>query len=198
MGYIALATEDELSEAVGRRLSADSQLEVSQPFRRGGNGFLRDRLPVFCKIADHQPVLVLTDLDNEACPPALIGDWYRRLHRPPDLLLRVAVREVEAWLLADRDALADFLRISARHIPQQPERLDDPKDALLRAAMHAPRTIREELVARNGALASQGIGYNKRLSGFVEAQWSPERASASASSLARARQRIAELAARIA
>lgn len=197
MGYIALATEDELSEAVGRRLSADFALDVAQSFRRGGNGYLRNRLPTFCQIANHRPVLLLTDLDQKECAPSLLNDWYRRLDRPQNLLLRVAVREVEAWLLADREALSDFLRISARHLPAQPELLNDPKEELLRAALRAPKRIREDLVARHNALASQGIGYNRLLAGFVESRWSPERASAVSSSLAKTRERISELAARV-
>jgi len=37
----------------------------------------------------------------------------------PNLLFRVAVKEVEAWLLAHRAAFATFLGISDKLIPQE-------------------------------------------------------------------------------
>jgi hypothetical protein len=41
--YITIATEDELSEAVGLRLVADilPRFEVTNMLRRGGNGYLK-------------------------------------------------------------------------------------------------------------------------------------------------------------
>jgi hypothetical protein len=197
MGYIALASEDELSEAVGRRLSREANLEVTLPLRKGGNGYLRSRLPNFCQLANHYPVVLLTDLDAGACAPALLSDWFNELERPANLVFRVAVREIEAWLIADREALADFLSVNVRHVTPQPETILDPKQALIGAALKAPRRLREELVAVQGSFAAQGIGYNRILGAFVETRWDPERAAARSPSLASARQRIFELAARL-
>jgi hypothetical protein len=198
MGYIALASEDELSEAVGSRLTAEANLEVTQWLGRKGNGCLRSRLEKYVDMAQHHPVLLLTDLDSEKCPLHLMAKWFNGSIRPMNLLFRVAVRETETWLLADRAEIASFLCIQEKYIPLEPEALPDPKRALLTAARRAPRRIREELVVAKGSMASQGIGYNNLLGQFVNERWNPERAAHRSPSLSRARQRIHELAARMA
>src|SRR5471032_291896 len=113
MRSVVLASEDALSEAVGRRLVEEtgSDLAVTQLLRRGGFGYLRSRIRNFCELARRTPVLLLTDLDREECPANLIADWLRRDAIPEQLLFRVAVRQVESWLLADRDGIARLLKV---------------------------------------------------------------------------------------
>jgi hypothetical protein len=97
MQWIALATEDELSEAVGIRLIREVglPLEVGRLLRKGGFGYLHSRLQSFCQLAQHEPVLLITDLDRRPCAAHLIMEWLGRIPRPHRLLLRVAVREIE-------------------------------------------------------------------------------------------------------
>lgn len=196
---IAIATEDELSEAVARRLVAEVQpaLEVSQTLRRNGFGYLRSRMSNWCELARFQPILLLTDLDRVACPVELLRQWRGALVMPNDLLLRVAVREVEAWLLADQPAMRALLGERGK-LPVEPDVLADPKATLLQlAARYASRDVRADLVQQNGAMASQGIGYNARLVQWVQNQWEPGRAADSSPSLHRARIRLQELAVRV-
>ncbi|MFN0305933.1 MAG: hypothetical protein ACKVQU_36900 [Burkholderiales bacterium] len=191
-----LATEDALSETVGRRIVDDtgSGLAVCQLLRRDGFGYLRARLRNFCEIARHTPVLLLTDLDTKECPATLIEDWSRGDAIPKRLLIRVAVRQVESWLLADRDGMARLLKISVRQLPRDPDALPDAKRSLLQLAQRAPRAIRDDLVAESGATAAQGLGYNAVLSNFVRTSWDPSQAELFSHSLARARMRVSELA----
>lgn len=149
----------------------------------------------FCQIARRTPVLLLTDLDAEECPARLIDDWSRRDAIPERLLFRVAVRQVESWLLADRDGMARLLKVSIRQLPRDPDVLPDAKRSLLLLAQRAPRTIRDDLVAESGATAAQGLGYNAVLSNFVRTSWDPSKAVLRSNSLARARRRVNELAA---
>lgn len=197
MRPVVLATEDALSEAVGQRMveDADSGLTVTQTLRQGGFGYLKSRMRSFCELARRTPVLLLTDLDTEECPATLIEDWSRRDAIPKRLLFRVAVRQVESWLLADRDGMARLLKVSTRLLPRDPDVLPDAKRSLLQLAQRAPRAIREDLVAESGAAAAQGLGYNAVLSSFVRTSWNPSRAEHRSSSLARARMRVSELAA---
>ena len=197
MRQLALATEDAVSEAVGIRLVEDtgSDLTVTQRLRRGGFGYLRSRMRSFCEIARRTPVLLLTDLDRGNCPATLIEDWSRRETIPEQLLFRVAVRQVESWLLADRDGIARLFKVSIRHLPLDPDALPDAKRSLLQLAQRAPRAVRENLVAESGAAAAQGLGYNAVLSNFVSTRWDPSRAGHLSNSLARARTRLMELAA---
>jgi hypothetical protein len=197
MAPITLATEDELSEAIVLRiLAAFSAITIGACLRRGGNGYLRSRIRNLCEMARRQgPVLVVTDLDTSVCPAKLREDWLGRTPQPPGLLLRVAVREVESWLLADHDAVATLLRRSARQrLPDIPDRLPDPKDFLLNLARHAPKDVRLDLRAETGAMARQGLGYNARLCHLVRTEWQPDRAAERSPSLRRAIERIRDLA----
>ena len=197
MRDVALATEDELSEVVGQRLvnDAGADLAVTVRLRRRGFGYLRSRMRNLCELARQMPVLLLTDLDNERCPATLIGAWSRHDAVPGQLLFRVAVRQVESWLLADREGVSSLLSVSVRQFPDNADELPNAKQSFLRLARRAPRRIRDELTAEQGATASQGLGYNAFLCDFVRNRWDPARAATRSDSLNRARSRLAELAA---
>ncbi len=197
MSGITLASEDELSEQVGLCLVAEVGLHAHQCLRRGGSGYLRSRVGNFCQMAAREPVILITDLDQSACAPALIADWLQGAVQPAGLVFRVAVREIESWLIADHDALRALMGSRVRSITDDPDGLSDPKRTLLQIAEKAPRDVREDMLARRNAVASQGLGYNARLCAMVREHWSPTRAANRSPSLARMRRRLRELAARI-
>jgi hypothetical protein len=196
---VNIATEDELSEAFAVRLvSAICGSErVGLRLGRRGNGYLRSKLANFRQMAAREPVIILTDLDDVDCPPTLIQSWCGEQELPENLLLRVAVREAEAWLLADRHGMAELLGISSALIPADPEQINDPKRFLLNLARRAKRDVRSELIVARGAIASQGLGYNRLLSEFVADRWNLEESLERSSSLARASVRLHELADRL-
>jgi hypothetical protein len=195
MKPIAIATEDELSEAMALRLASEltEPHYVSHKLRKGGFGYLRSRMSSWRQMAEQQVMFVLTDLDRVACPVALRQDWLGPLPLPQRLLLRIAVREVEAWALADHDAMRKLIG-SKGVIPPLPDDLPDPKQALLKLAKVAPKSVREDLVRMgdSGALV-QGMGYNARLVAWINTTWSPQRAADRSPSLARARKRLREV-----
>ena len=158
---------------------------------------MRERLPSLNQIARFQgPALVLTDLDRpESCPAELVRDWTRNMTRHSNLLIRVAVLEIEAWLIADRANLARWLGIAESVMPKTPEELDDPKRALVQLARRSRnRTLREGIVRdRGNGLFTPGPNYNPELSEFVNNHWNPETARLAAPSLSRAIRRIADL-----
>ena len=195
---VALATEDVLTETMGQRLLDElgPKMQAKTLLRKGGNGYLRSRMRNWCQIAQRQPVVVLTDLDRTACPAMLVDDWFAKLPRPPNLLLRVAVRQTESWLLADHDAMRKLIG-SRGVLPRRPDDIPNAKEYLLQLAEYAPRAVRLDLIKVSGSISSQGIGYNARLTDLIKAEWSPERAAQRSPSLERARRRIGELAARV-
>ncbi|GAB3361877.1 MULTISPECIES: hypothetical protein [Giesbergeria] len=197
MTQIALATEDMLSEAVGLQLLREINLSPPdiQCLRKDGFGYLQSKMSNWKALAKIKPVLLITDLDQVACPSEMCEAWLGTTPTPSDLLLRIAVREVESWVLADHDAMRQLMGPKGK-LPIHPDELPDPKSHLLQLAKQASREVRQDLVKEKGAVASQGIGYNTRLGSMVASCWSPERAASRSPSLARTRLRLRELAAR--
>lgn len=198
MNLIALATEDLLSEALGKRLLAELPPIFDEPLllRRDGFGYLLKGMPKWRQLAARHTVVVLTDLDRKPCPRELLSQWIGSTPLPAGLLLRIAVRSAEAWVLADHDACAALLGPRAT-LPTDPEALAEPKQHLLTLARRAPRVVRDDLVREEGATLRQGLGYNARLCEWVASAWSPERAAQRSESLRRARNRLQEAAARL-
>ena len=196
MTAIYLASEDALAEAIADRLIEEENegMYVAVHVRRNGNGYLRKTLSRFVKISYRIPVLLLTDLDRYACPVGLIDDWRGNIVFPHTMLFRVAVREAEAWLLADREGFAQFSGVPLDRIPDHPELLGDPKEVLLNLVRrYAKRTVKADVLPEKGSTAKVGLAYNQALGTFVQTSWSPKRAGEVAESLKRTRQRIHEL-----
>lgn len=196
---VNIAAEDELSEAVLRRmlLLVQSPVEVvaSLPVKKGwqkeggknGYGYIRKQLPAFNAASAKMPHIVLLDLDDRACPQAMIRDWLESKPHSPQLLVRVAVREVEAWLLADQQGMAEYLHIRAKCIPANPERLKDPKRFVVRlAARSRSKEIRESLAPAAGTRSRVGPYFTRSLIGFVRNFWDLDEAVKHSESLARA------------
>jgi hypothetical protein len=171
---VHLVIEDDLSEFVVRRLLINTNREysVGTAFGRTGFGYLRSSVSKWnAAAAAGTPIILLTDLDQNLCAPSLINDWLGGVPHP-NLIFRVAVREVEAWILADRDSLSRFFRISAARIPLQPDQLPDPKQTLINLARRSRVTaIRDSIVPRRGSTAIQGPDYNGALGEFVRDHW---------------------------
>lgn len=197
MTEIYIATEDALSEAVAERLvlEANHGLSIAVRVGRRGNTYLQKKAAGLAATACSIPVLLLTDMDRVECPPTLITDWFGRRPLPQDFLFRVVVREIEAWLLADRGAFAKFSGVPVNKVPQNPESIDDPKQILINLIRrHGRRAIKSEILPEADSAAKVGIGYNQILSRFVRDSWSPVKAAQHADSLARARKRLSEIA----
>jgi hypothetical protein len=199
MANFYIATEDRLSEAVAEVLVKSTGHYVAAKIpkdrrKHAGFGYLKTRLPDF--IASCQGgvnFLLLTDLDTRPCPPDLLDDWLGATAKPESLLLRIAVREVEAWVLADRPEFAAWLGISEAIVPATPEACLDPKANLLKLAKRSKhRELREGLLPKKDAISLVGLEYNNLLCEFVRDKWRIDTASLQAPSLAKALQRLRE------
>lgn len=197
--FITLGVEDALSEAVAARLVEQyaGEARIARTIGLRGNQDLRRRLPSLNAIAFFEgPALVLTDLDRpETCPAELVSDWTRTITTAPNLLVRVAVLEIEAWLIADRANLARWLGIAESVVPRAPEEVDDPKGVLVQLARRSRnRTLRDRLVQdRGNGLFLPGPNYNIEMRDFVNNHWNPEAARLTAPSLSRAIRRVSNL-----
>jgi len=173
--YINLVFEDALSTAViGKTLAASCQRYlVGVRYNSGGFGWIKKRIYGFNNAAKGMPYFVLTDLDTSECAPVLIRQWLGAL-RHPNLLFRVAVREVEAWVLGCRESFAAFLGVPENRIPSNVDGIQDPKKFVIDLARRSrKRDIRLDIVPQDGSTAKVGPNYNGRLISFVEGQWDP-------------------------
>ena len=195
MTYIKAVVEGDVDAAVVRRLAAEAQLQIAEVHVRGGKEKIRSRIGAYARAAEHLAFFVLVDLDREfECAPGLVSEW---IEQPkPRLCFRVAVKAIEAWLLADQEACARFLRVRRASIPDRPEDVADPKAKLVDLARSSSdRSLRADIVPRPGSGRVVGPAYSSRLIEFVNAQdgWSPVSAAQSADSLGRARRSLTRL-----
>jgi hypothetical protein len=113
------------------------------------------------------------------------------------MCFRVAVRELEAWLMSDRQRIASFLGVSIAKVPRAPETLDYPKETMVDLARQSrSRDIREDMVPRPGSGRHVGPAYAARMIEYAtsfDRGWRPEVAADHAPSLRRAREALARL-----
>lgn len=157
---------------------------------RKGKSWLDARMPGLIIAARYRPVLVLRDLDTDAeCASDLA---VRLMPKPVDALcLRIAVRTVESWLMADRVAFAAALGVAARAVAVHPDALIRPKQAV-RDLMRMSRR------AEVRSLVSEPVMQPQRLAAFLatfaEERWDVHRAASTGASptLTRALLRLRE------
>jgi len=192
---VNLLVEGDLDAAVGTRLLHEADLEPGTVYGQRGVRYIRDRVAQFARAAVHVPLLVLVDfMDTDLpCPPDVARRWLPQA--APGLLLRVAVPEIESWLIADRAGVASFLHVSVDRVPREPEMLADPKQTLVNLARRSrSRRIRDALVPQPQSSALVGRLYNSELGSFVRDAWDPGTAAEASASLARCRARLHSLA----
>lgn len=185
--YLTGAVEGLVDEAVFRRLVRHVGLEVVTVFRTDGKEGLLRRLPGFNRSARHKPWLVLVDLDRDAsCAPT-----FRDRHLPSPsqhMEFRVAVRAIEAWILADAERVREWLSAPRASLPTAPDDLPDPKEALVAVAKASSSRVAAELVPRAGSGRRVGSLYTSHVIGFVGQEatgWRPGAAARRSDSLAR-------------
>lgn len=189
---VTLAGEGYVDLMVLQRLVAASGLSAVTAHDCGGKPALRRRLPGFNAAAAHAPWIVLADLDAEPCA----AEHVRELLPQPErlMVLRLAVRAVESWLLADAQALAAWLRVPPARVPSAPDGVSNAKQALVNLARTSRSgPLRQDIVPREGSGRAVGPAYTSRLAEFVVEHWEPERAAKNSDSLSRALGRLRDL-----
>lgn len=183
MTTVRVVTEGRLDFAVAARLVNDLGVEAIPTGPRSGRPALLARLNDYNIAAQYEPWFVLLDLDTEDCAPSLIA---ASLPNPASgMFLRVAVREIESWLLAD-SGLARYIRIPARRIPAEVEKVVSPKRRLVELVRTHCRTkvVRTSIVPRTRDATVSDL-YNDFMIEFVRQHWDPVRASERSDSLRR-------------
>lgn len=190
---LSAAVEGVVDEAVLRRICREVEVQLGTVYGKSGKSFLRKRMSGYNQAASHSWWIVLVDLNNEAeCAPQMKGNW---VPQPSEkLLFCVAVRSVEAWLLADRESFADYLAVSPTRVPSRPEELPHPKQIIVELAKSSRRReIREDIVPRVTSGRDEGAAYASRMIEFVEYYWRPAVAATASESLRRCIQRLSRI-----
>ena len=171
LNNVILAVEDRLSDAVATKILGKFGVEIVERIGSQGKSHLERKTPEFNRAANSLTVFMLTDLDTpRECPPGLIRSWIKGPINPR-FFFRVAVMEVESWVMADRMGFAAFLSIPLHRIPSPTDNILNPKEFLLSLARRSKKkTVREALVPAQGATLSVGNEYNTLLSEFVREQ----------------------------
>ena len=179
--------EDDLSFCVLEKLlkGTNRPFSIVRKLSHNGRGYIQKRINSFNEASKIIPCLVLVDLDRDECAPTLKRQWLSQPEHP-NFLFRVAVHEVESWLLADSTNLSTFFGISRNLFPIDVENIENPKRELINLARKShKRIIVEDIVPKIGSTATQGRNYNSRLIQFVYESWDIPSAQKKSDSLIR-------------
>lgn len=194
---VNLLVEGQVDEAVAWRLIDACGHQRGTTFGKRGWTYIRQKAHLFDRSCATTGLLTLVDFmdTKQPCAPAIVHDWLAHRHRLH--VFRVVIREIESWVMADREGMAHFLAVPVSKIPRFPELLDDPKQSLINLARHSRRkAIRRSLVPAAGAAgyaASEGPLYSSELVSFVTDCWQPQRARHCSPSLDTCLLRLSEL-----
>lgn len=184
---ISLASEDILSEAAITKIiaSLDKFRIVNKLGRNNGCGDIIKNIEKYNALSRIHHVMVMLDLDLKNNEDDFLESVHKKIKRKEDkLLFSVPIREVESWILADRKGLSEFLRISENRIDNNPDQLLDPKEKIVNLAKSAKNAeARTGIPPKAGSASKVGISYNTLLKGFVNENWSIERARENSPSL---------------
>ena len=185
---INVVVESELDLAVVSKLVEYTGCEIKTPYIRKKKQ-IKEEIGGYNKAADSSFWFVLIDLDEKpSCAPSLVREWLEE--KSPNLCFRVAVREVEGWLISDRERFSHYLSIPLDRIHSSPDTIECPKEYLIRLAEHSTdRKVQKDIIPTRESGKTQGRGYNARLTGYVqdtERGWRLEVAAQKSPSLAKA------------
>lgn len=194
---LTAAVEGLADEVLLKRVCSFAGATVGQVYGRYGKSYILTKLNGYNHSAQFRHWVVLVDLDDDGtCAPEVLPRW---LPAPSRLMrLRIAVRELEAWLLADPERIAKFLGVVVADIPADPDRVAHPKRLMVQLAQSSRRrAIREDMVPNIGSGQPVGPAYTSRMIEFIlsgESGWRPDVAAGNSDSLRRCISAISNLA----
>ena len=195
MTVVRLAVEGKTDAPVAERIVRLVGLVPRTSFVAGGKTKLDPRIPGLNRLAARTNWLILRDFDHDApCPPALVHNLMAGQTIAPRLSLRIAVRALESWLLADIEGFSSEFSVKREHVPANPDDRDNPKKDLVQACGHSIRgEIRRAMTPHPRSGRKVGREYTSRVIRFANNRWSPERAAQRSPSLHRALEALRRL-----
>lgn len=177
------AVEGIVDEAALKRVARDLDIMIPIVHGKQGKSHLHQKRNAFNAAARYSDWIMVVDLNHSAdCAPSLRSKWLPTIS--PKMLFRVAVREIESWLMADREEIARFLGVPLNKVPDNPELIENPKTEMVNLArLSSRRSIRLDMVPREASKRDIGAAYSSRLIEFTSRYWRPMVASKTSNSL---------------
>ncbi len=188
MTVVYFAVEGETDVPVAERMLRLIGVEPVRTLVAGGKSKLDSKIPGLNRSGANLNWLIMRDLDDdEACPPELIRDLLSGNFPASRVSIRVPVRSVESWILADVDGFSQEFSVGRNHVPGRPDDLESPKRELVNVCRRSRRSeVKETMVPRVGGGRLVGPEYANRIIAFAQGRWDPQRAAGRSPSLHRA------------
>lgn len=207
---VYIAGEDTATQKVIEKIikycstKCNQQINVLQRLPARG-GQIKSQILAYNAISATTPVILLLDLD-EGCPPLLIDKLMKGRSKEKNFIFNIAVDEVEAWLMADREGFAGYFELDITAVPTATKikmggrkyqtELNfpiKPSLYLTKFIMPACRNpkLRQQLLPKKGA--TKGPEYNTVITPFIIDMWNIDNARIHSDSLNRMIDRVTKL-----
>jgi hypothetical protein len=195
MGVVLHGVEGDTDVPFAEKLIRSVGREPARALVAGGASQLDSAVRRWNTGMNRQAMRVLRDWDRRdhvPCASALIAKLTSGRLQCRGLALRVPVRALESWILADATACRRFFAVTS--VPRNPDTLDDPKGSLVDLCRRSrSREIRDGMVPSLRSGRRGGASYRDLVTSFGRDEWDPERARKSSPSLDRAMERLSAL-----
>ncbi len=186
---IYLAVEDVLSEHIAKKI-IDKYMKGYAPYpvgRKSGQSHILKKLSSYRKSAQKLPFLILVDLDRKECAALFKRELFGDKPLEKNLLFRVAVREIESWILADKSGFCSYFGVPKDKLSDNPDDLEDAKQFLINAVQKycKDKVYKADIAPSKQSGAVVGPAYNSSLLQFIDSSWSLDKAQAISPSLKR-------------
>ncbi len=185
---INIICEDSLHVAVIRRLIDiyNPSLRINVINKLGSRSEIEKRIVIYNGSPEDVSYFIMIDLDSDQCAPALINKLLPRGVNSNNIV-RIAVRQIESWLLADSKNLSSYFGIKNSLIPNNTDMLSNSKNFLIEIAKQSNRSIIKcNIVPDSAGTAKQGPDYNYPLIIFILEKWDPNAGMIKSDSLKKA------------
>ena len=172
---VHLLLEGQLEEPVADKLLMHCGHDKGDVYGKKGCNYIHNKAKGFRYLAqDNCGVLVLTDFRDTGMPcpsDALQNKLFLGISHP-HFLCRLAVNELESWLLADRSSMARFLGISVSTITKNPDYEPFPKKTLVNLARRTHKSsIRKDIVPEDEHGGIVAPAYLASMTKFIREYW---------------------------
>lgn len=198
MVTVSIAVEGTSDVPAAEKILASRSITVDprRIFVTRGKPNFDKKVASYNNAAVNSPWFILRDSDRDGddCPVTLREMLLPAARQAPGMCFRLAVRALEAWLLADPETFAKTFSVARSVIPIKVEDLPDPKEALVNVCRKSHSAeIRKAMVPPKDSAGRVGPEYVSRISDYAREAWRPDVAATSAPSLAHALREIDRL-----